>query len=175
MRNFTNTDTFAAVDPSFLPRKKDILRARKALDRSLHPPPRKPIVKKLTLAEKRAKRAAKKEKRYEEPKPFVKKELIATRDPIDDALEHLLVGVGQEGRVLAEMVGKCKVDVREGGRLLNVNKELYARLGLRREGVQEDGSGGQIVVTILPRKIRAKDQNGNNEDGGDDDSDEDSD
>jgi len=77
--------------------------------------------------------------------------------------------------VLAEMVGKCKVDVREAGRLLNVNKELYARLGLRREGVQEDGSGGQIVVTILPRKIRAKDQNGNNEDDGDDDSDEDSD
>ena len=85
------------------------------------------------------------------------------------------MGLGVEGRVLAEMVGKCKVDVRDGGRLLNVNKELYARLGLRREGVQEDGSGGQIVVTILPRKIRARDQIQNNEDGGDNDSSDDSD
>jgi len=114
-------------------------------------------------------------KRYEEPKPFVRKELVATRDPIDDALEHLLVGVGVEGTVLAEMVAKCKVDIRDGGRVLNLNKELYARLGLRREGVQEDGTGGQIVVTILPLKIRARDRNGNNENGGNDDSDEDSD
>jgi hypothetical protein len=175
MRNFTNTDTFAAVDPSFLPRKKDIQRARKELDRSLHPPPPKHITKKLTLAEKRAKRAAKKAKRYEEPKPFVRKELVATREPIDDALEHLLQEVGSEGKVLSDMVAKCKVDVRDGGRLLNVNRELYARLGLKREGVQEDGTGGQIVVSLLPRKIRARDLNGNNVEARNDDDDDDSD
>ena len=91
---------------------------------------------------------------------------MATREPIDDALEHLLQEVGSEGKVLAEMLAKCKVDVRDGGRLLNVNRELYARLGLKREGVQEDGSGGHIIVTLLPRKIRARDLNGDNVEGG---------
>jgi len=114
-------------------------------------------------------------KRYEEPKSFVKKELVATRDPIDDALEHMLQEVGTEGKVLSGMVAKCKADVRDGGRVLNVNRELYARLGLKREGVQEDGTGGQIVVTLLPRKIRAKDLNGNAVKGGNNDADSNSD
>ena len=95
------------------------------------------------------------------------------REPIDDAMEHFLLELGTEGRVLAEMVAKCKTDVRDGGRILNPNRELFARLGLRREGVQADGSGGQIVATILPRKIRAKDQKGNTECGRDDSGDDD--
>ena len=150
IKNFNNTTTFAEVDPSFLPRPKDIARARRALDRKLNPPPPKP--KKLTLQERQQKRKEKKE-RKENPPPviYLDRPVEITREPIDDPLAHLLQGLTADGQPLGELVKRCQADVKAGGGKLKVNRHLLGRLGLRREGVNEDGSGGRIVVEVLER------------------------
>ena len=159
--NFTNASTLAEIDPSFRPRAKDIARARRQLDRSSNPP--KPKKAKLTLEEKRAKQAAKLEATNTPRNPSVGKPISPNRDPIDDALAHFLNGLTEEGQVMGSLVTQLKKEVKDGGRVMNVNRELFARLLLRREGVAEDGSGGRIVVDILQKRATPADDDDGNE------------
>jgi len=159
MQNFQSTapqrsrpDNY--VDPSFRPRPKDITRARRLLLKSITPAPPRPT--KLTTLEKQARRKAKREKRNGPVIEFIRTPIIPTRELIDDALAYFLDGVTNEGQVLMGMVNKLKADVRSGGRLIKLNDEIYSRLGLRREGVAEDGTGGRIVVEVLPEKKKKK-------------------
>jgi hypothetical protein len=149
IENFTNTTTFTEVDPSFLPRPKDIQRARRQLEKRLNPP--QPTKKKLNLQEKQALRKERAEKRARAPVVFERKELVPTRDPIDDALKHFLEGLTGEGQVMAGLVNRLKNDVKAGGRVMNISKELFSRLRMRRVGVDESGSGGKIVVEVVER------------------------
>jgi hypothetical protein len=142
----------ADLDPSYLPRPKDIARARRALTNASNPP--KKSKAKLTLEEKRAKRKLKAEKRNAPPVVHVPKPVVITRDPIEDPVKHFVEGLTGEPQKLGELVTRCKDDVRSGGGRLNVSRGLLGRFGLRREGGGEDGSGGRIVVQILERKVQ---------------------
>jgi hypothetical protein len=52
---------------------------------------------------------------------------------------------------MAGLVNRLKNDVKSGGRVMNINKELFSRLRMRRVGVDEDGSEGKIVVEVVER------------------------
>ena len=56
------------------------------------------------------------------------------------------------------LVKRLKSDVKAGGRIMNIHQELFARLGLRREGVAEDGSGGRIMVEIIEKRGKPADE-----------------
>lgn len=101
----------------------------------------------------------------EAPRQFVRKPIIPTREKIEDPLKHFVDGLTSEPQKMAELVSKCKADVKAGGDVLSVGKQLYKRLALRREGVSEDGKGGIIVMEVLERHEK--------EDDGDSDEDED--
>ena len=64
---------------------------------------------------------------------------------------------------MGSLVTQLKKEVKDGGRVMNVNRELFARLLLRREGVAEDGSGGRIVVDILQKRATPADDDDGNE------------
>jgi hypothetical protein len=146
VNNF-NTTALAAEDTSFRPGANDIAHE---LQRKLDPA--ESTKKKSSLDEKRTKGKKKLEQRNISPKPFVPPVLVATGDAIDNALGYFLQGLTGEAQALSTLVTKLKSDVKAGGRVVNVRKEVFARLGLRREGVNEDGSGGRIVVEVLENR-----------------------
>ena len=159
IRNFNNTDTFADVDPSFKPRPQDIKKARQAYDPDFRkaPEPQKP---KLTLQEKQKRRKAKREARKALPPPFVPPVIVAVSDPIDDAVQHFLGGLTEEGQKLNVLVRKLKDDVKAGGRLIKIAKELWRRLGVSREAPGEEGKEGRIVIDVVkPLKLKKKGEN----------------
>jgi len=47
------------------------------------------------------------------------------------------------------LVNRLKNDVKAGGRVMSINKELFSRLRMRRDGADDDGSVGKIVVEIV--------------------------
>jgi hypothetical protein len=101
--------------------------------------------------ERQLKRKAKKE-RMENPKPIPRPRPVEiTREPIEDPLQHLLNGLTGEGQSMGLLVKNVQADVRAGGGKLNVNRDLLGRLGLRREGADESGNGGRIVVEVLEK------------------------
>ena len=165
MHNFSNTNAFTDVDPSFLPRPQDIKRARRQLENDNNPKPKK---QKLTPQEKREKRRLKEAKKMEPPRQFVRKPIIPTREKIEDPLKHFVDGLTSEPQKMADLVNKCKAEVKAGGDVLSVGKQLYKRLALRREGASDDGTGGIIVMEVLER--HGKDHE---EEDGDSDEDED--
>jgi hypothetical protein len=141
----------ADLDPSYLPRPKDIARARRALDRAANPS--KKTKAKLSLEEKRAKRKLKAEKRAAPPVVHVPKPLVITRDPIEDPFKHFLEGLTGEPQKLGDLVTKCRDEVRSGGGRLNIARGLLSRFALKRE-VVEKGREGRILLEILDRKLQ---------------------
>jgi hypothetical protein len=138
------------LDPSYLPRPKDIARARRALDRAANPS--KKTKAKLSQEEKRAKRKLKAEKRAAPPVVRVPKPPVITRDPIEDPFKHLLDALTGEPQKLGDLVTKCRDEVRAGGGRLNISRGLLSRFALKRE-VAEEGKEARIFVEIVDKKL----------------------